>query len=72
MFIPLSDHTELVEMNTYILAAYISKDSNSLLTLLDGDIALTLLTVNPAGTDALREIEKIIKLSFQEKGGTSS
>lgn len=72
MFTPLSDHTELVEMNTYILMAYISKDSNSLLTLLDGDIALTLLTVNPAGAEALREIEKIIKLSFQEKGSTST
>lgn len=37
IFKPLSDYTELVEMNTYILMAYISKDLKSLLTLLDGE-----------------------------------
>ena len=51
-------------MNSHILMAYVSKDLKSLLVLLDGDIALTLLTVNPAGTDTLREIEKNVKLSF--------
>lgn len=64
IFKPLSSHTELLEMNTHILMAYVSKDLKSLLVLLDGDIALTLLTANPAGTDTLREIEKNIKLSF--------
>ena len=61
---PLSSHTELLEMNTHILMAYVSKNLKFLLVLLDGDIALTLLTANPAGTDTLREIEKNIKLSF--------
>ena len=67
IFTPLSIHTELLEMNTHILMAYISETLKSLLVLPDGDIALTLLTVNPTETDTLREIEKRIKLSFERK-----